>query len=1025
MSTHLFVRSCYSLLDSTVRIPKLVEKAKQLGYTYTALTDHNVMFGMAAFSYACRKAGIRPVCGMEADVSCHDRTVPFLLLAKDNKGYQNLMKLSSLICERNGPCSIEELKACTHCFLIAYGENGWADSELINENREGIIEKLRIMKEELGEFDIALSFQESSLWMSRNKMLKSICRMLGIKTCALNKVLYLEADEAEDYRMVCGIRQNKTVQDQSLPLLKGRYFLSAEEMEKLYDADDLQRTDEIASQCRCDMETGKTSLPVFDVPGSLTSAQYLTQLCLAGLSKRLGGRDDPGYRSRLKYELDTIIRMHFEDYFLIVYDFIRAARKMDIYVGPGRGSAAGSLVAYCLGITQIDPLKYNLLFERFLNPERVSMPDIDTDIPDNRRQDVINYVYEKYGADHIANIVTFGTLGARQVIRDTAKVTCLPQRDTDMLCRMIPNTPKITLAEALNRSTRLREVVNAENRYRSLFRTASRLEGLPRHCSVHAAGIIMSRLPLNDVIPTIQLDEGMKTSQYTMEYLEERGLIKMDFLGLRNLTTIDKIVSMIRKTQPEFDIMKIPMNDHKTIDVFARVDTVGIFQFESAGMKGLLRKMHVSCFDDIVAALALFRPASMQNIPLYLENRQHRDQIVYPAEELEDILKETYGVMIYQEQAMLTAQKAAGFSLGKADVLRKAMSKKKESEMLALRDEFIKGCLKNGYSNETAVRLFDTIEKFAGYGFNKSHAVAYGLIAYQMAYLKANAPLYFYSALIDSVTGDKEKTSQYIDECRRRGIDVAGPDISRSGVQCVIDGQTIILPLSEVRDIGMHASEALIEERNRKPYDDFFDFVARCGIIKIGRKSIETMIDAGALDCFRMNRATMKGGLDDALNYAELVRIDNNGVSLINLDLVSKPVLVRRTQSAETTNENERNALGFTLGPHPIIAVRNRLGIHLPSIASLKDKKGYVDGFAQITSVKQHRTKKGDMMAFVKVCDETSELEMSVMPRLYSQKEQDLAKNEYIRFHAKIDSDGSCIAESITAVRQSLNTAGG
>ncbi len=1021
----MFVRSCYSLLDSTVRIPRLVEKAKQLGYTCTALTDHNVMFGTAAFSYYCAKAGIRPIYGLEADVSYHGVTVPFLLLAKDNKGYQNLIKLSSLLCENNEPCSLEDLKACTHCFLIAYGENGWMDSELISENRDSIIEKLKIMKAELGEFDIALSFQESSLWNNRNKMLKNICRMLSVKTCALNKVLYLEEEEAQDYRMVCGMRLSKTIQDQSLPLIKGRYFLSEEEMEKLYDPDDLKRTDEIASECRCDLDIGKTSLPAFDVPGELTSAQYLTQLCLAGLNKRLSGRDDASYKARLKYELDIIIRMHFEDYFLIVYDFIRAARKMGIYVGPGRGSAAGSLVSYCLGITQIDPLKYNLLFERFLNPERVSMPDIDTDIPDNRRQDVINYVYEKYGADHIANIVTFGTLGARQVIRDTAKATGLSQRETDMLCRMIPNTPKITLADALNRNGRLREVVNAENKYRSLFRTASRLEGLPRHCSVHAAGIIMSRLPLNEVIPTIQLDEGMKTSQYTMEYLEERGLIKMDFLGLRNLTIIDEIVSAVKLSHPDFDIMKIPMDDKRTLDVFARVDTVGIFQFESAGMKGLLRKMHVSCFEDIVASLALFRPASMQNIPLYLENKQNKDHIVYPAAELEDILKDTYGVMIYQEQAMLTAQKAAGFTLARADVLRKAMSKKKESEMEALKDEFIKGCLKNGYGRETAQLLFETIEKFAGYGFNKSHAVAYGLIAYQMAFLKANAPLYFYSALIDSVIGDEEKTAQYIDECRRRNISVAGPDVSRSEVNCVIDDQKIILPLSEVKGIGNHASEALIEERNKKPFEDFFDFVARCGLIKISRKNIETLIDAGALDCFRQTRATMKGGLDDALNYAELVRIDNNGVSLINLDLVSKPVLIRRAQSAESASENERNALGFTLGPHPIITVRNRLGIHLPSIASLKDKKGYVDGFAQITSVKPHRTKKGDMMAFIKVCDETSELEMSVMPRLYKQKEQDLVKNEYIRFHAKIDTDGSCIAESVSPVRQSLDTAGG
>ena len=579
MTAHLMIRSSYSLLDSTIRIESLVKYAAESGFRSLALTDHNVMHGIPAFSHACQKAGLHPIYGLEADCTFHEEKVPFLLLAKDNIGYQNLMRLSSVICSGTGSCSEEELiELSDHCFLVVYGEGGWFDHELISQDDAGIRNKLSIMKEELPEFDVALSYMDASLWKMRNKQLKAICRSLKLKTVAVNKIYYLKEDDAAAYRILTGIRLSMTVMDKALTLSSSRSFIPVSRMETLYEEDDLKRTDEIAAECTADLNIEKTSLPVFPTPSGLSSAQYLTQLCLAGLKKRTGGNTAKEYTGRLKYELDVIIKMHYEDYFLIVYDFIRYARTENIYIGPGRGSAAGSLVAYCLGITQIDPIHYHLLFERFLNPERVTMPDIDTDIPDNRRQDVIDYVCRTYGIDHTAGIVTFGSLGAKQVIHDVGRVMNFNIRDVEMLTKMIPsNIPKITLAEAFRQNPRLKQVVGAEDRYRKLFEIAFQLEGLPRNESRHAGGVIMSRLKLSDVVPTMSLDmeNGMKTTQYSMEYLEERGIIKMDFLGLRNLSIIDEIVQNIKKEYPDFNIMKIPLDDAKTYEVFRNVDTTG------------------------------------------------------------------------------------------------------------------------------------------------------------------------------------------------------------------------------------------------------------------------------------------------------------------------------------------------------------------------------------------------------------------------------------------------------------------
>ena len=1020
MTTHLFVRSCYTLLDSTIRIPELVSTAKKNGYQSVALTDHHVMHGIARFLHECKKEGIHPIVGLEVDVFYHEQKVPFLLLAKNNKGYANLMKLSSLLCDGREYATLEEfLTYSEHNFLIVYGEGGYFDAELISEDRTGISQKLALMKSELPTFDIAISYEETSLWRSKNAVLKALAKAQGILTVALNKIYYLAQKDYETLKVLSAIKQGTTLRDKNVTPITGRYFLSISEMEQIYDADDLRRADEIASECHCDGNLEKTGIPVYPLKDGITAEQYLPQLCLAGLKKRLNGDLKPVYVERLKHELQVIHQMGFEDYFLIVYDFIRYGRQKGIYIGPGRGSAAGSLVAYCLGITMVDPLQYNLLFERFLNAERVSMPDIDTDIPDIHRQEIIDYVYQKYGEQHIANIITFDTLAARAVLRDVGKAMDISKREIDMIVGLIPQTPKITLEKAYEQKEKLRVLLNASPQLMEYFNVSKRIEGLPKNKSIHAAGIVMSGKPIEDVIPTIQMAEGMKTTQFVGNYLEERGLIKMDFLGLKNLTTIDEIVQMIHKHNPDFHILSIPLNDAKTYRLFAQADTIGVFQFESDGMRNLLRKMKPNCFEDIIAALALFRPGPKDQINTYLEGRKNPASVVYPSKELEPILKETYGVTIYQEQVMLMAQIAAKFSLVKADILRKAISKKNEEELAGLRQEYVRGCKENGYSDETASLLFDLAEKFAGYGFNKSHAVAYGLVAYQLAYLKANYPLEFYTSILNSVIGDSTKSAIYITECRRKHITIEAPDVNCSTDIYYHNGRSIILPLSIIKDVGTLAARTILDERDKNGrFGDYFDFVARVILRKINRTQLERLISAGALDEFDLGRTTMLNTLDDAIKYAKLIQVPLGAQLSIDPQLVSKPIVVRMKDSQEELSENEKAALGFNLGEQPIVHLRQKLGITYPPLAELNSKRGLYRGFAYIQSVRQIRTRKGDLMCFLKLTDETGESDMAVMPNLYSQYSQYLVKGVYIQFYAKIQDEASFLANQIEIVRQ-------
>lgn len=1022
MSVHLHVRSCYTLLQSTMTISKIIESTKKHGYKSVALTDHNVMHGAMAFYHACQKEDIHPIFGMEVDAIWKEELYGYLLLAKNDDGYRSLMKLSTRLntTEHKAELSMEELADyTTDCVVLTNGDLNAMEPYVVRGEMDYLRVYLQMCNTCFQDFYVSIARNDSGLLQTRNPALKQLCKQLAIPTAALSRIYFKDEDEEESYKTLCAINQGVSLDDRTLNYSPKRYFRSQEEMAALYDEDDLNATDEIAQRCQVKMQFPKAVLPAFQNKYGVSSESFLRSLCQKGLQKRMGFQPiSQEYQKRLDYELDVIISMQYADYFLIVWDFIRFAKTQDIYIGPGRGSAAGSLVAYCLGITHVDPLQYHLLFERFLNPERVSMPDIDTDFPDNRRDEVIQYVKKLYGNHRVSHIITFNTLAAKQVLRDVGRAMNIPLREVDIMCKLVPYTPKVTLDHTYQTVPRFKQMINSSLQYRKLFAISRQLEGLPRHASLHAAGIILSNQAIDEVCPLIDVDEGICATQFTMEYMEELGLIKMDFLGLRNLTIIDEVVHHINAAgTKQIDIMRIPLDDHKTYELIQAVDTVGVFQLESDGMKNLIRQMKPYCFEDIVATIALFRPGPMENIAEYLERRAHPEKVDYIHPLLEPILKNTYGIMIYQEQIMQVAQVMAGFSLGKADNLRKAISKKKGEELQKLKKDFIDGAMLKGFDQALAEHVYDLIMKFANYGFNRSHSVAYGMIAYQMAYLKANAPLFFFTSLLDSVIGSETKTSEYIFEAKKRNIAVLLPSVNASKNSYVIERNALRFPLPGIKGIGHAVSKQIMEDREQHgPYADYFDFVARMCGHKIGRKTIEVLIHAGALDEFKINRASLMASLDDALRYGDLVKIEDADQILFDFNLVSKPPLTTLKENSTLRAEREKECLGFYLSRHPIEEIRRKVNAQLPSLVSLRTKRGYVKFVCIVERVKQHRTKKGDLMAFVAAADETSKFDLVCMPNIYEVHEKDMVKGNYLYIEGVVDKENSCLVKKMTRI---------
>ena len=887
--THLHLHTEYSLLDGACRLDDLLDRAVELGMDSIAITDHGVMYGAVDFYKKAKARGIKPIIGCEcylASRSRHDKVhaldserYHLVLLCENATGYQNLISMVS--------------KAWTEGFYT----KPRIDRELLEQYHEGIIALSACLAGEIPRALIADDYErakEKALWYNNvfgqgnfylelqnhgireqkqiEPMLIRLSKETGIPLVATNDTHYVHREDSKIQQVLICIATNTTIgQGNGLEFESDEFYLKSEdEMRELFShvPEAIDNTQIIADRCNYDFEFGNTKLPHFEVPDGRDHFEWFREQCYAGMYKNYGDNPPKEYFDRLNYELDVINKMGYVDYFLIVHDFIRYAKSKGIPVGPGRGSGAGSIAAYCIGITGIDPMKYNLLFERFLNPERVSMPDFDVDFCYERRGEVIDYVIEKYGADHVAQIVTFGTLAARAAIRDVGRAMGIPYNVVDNVSKQVPRELNITIQKALRKSPEFRSLYESSDEIKSLIDTSMKVEGMPRHTSTHAAGVVITRDPVASYVP-LALNDNSPVTQYTMTTLEELGLLKMDFLGLRTLTVINDAVKMIRLKNKSFDINKIDITDKATYEMMASGQTEGVFQFESAGMKSVLIGLKPVDIEDLIAVISLYRPGPMDSINTYIENRHHPEKTVYKTEKLRDILDVTYGCMIYQEQVMQIFRSLAGYSYGRADIVRRAMSKKKHDVMEKERGHFITGCAANGISEAVANSIFDEMSSFAAYAFNKSHAACYAVVAYQTAYLKRHYPREYMAALMTSVLDSTAKLMEYIEECTRLEIPVLPPDINQSDMVFTVTPQGIRFGLLAIKNMGRSVIEDILKERELDgPFTNFVEFCRRTSAGDLNRRGVESLIKCGALDHLGANRREMMenyGPLADAI----------------------------------------------------------------------------------------------------------------------------------------------------------------
>ena len=940
----LFNKSNYSLLSSLLKIDDIIEYAKQNNISSIALSDIN-MYGTMEFIKKCQNENIKPIIGLH--IILEDFSI--VLYAKNYEGYKSLIKLSTNQNERK--VSLEELiKYNRELIAILPFESNIKYNELTNIYT-----------------DLYIGYT--------NKKEATEVYLLTNKIVFFRESLYLTKNNESILPYLYRIRDGKTISDDYI-YDTTNHELIINNVIDLSDNNGLINTQIIADSCNLEFPPTKLLLPIYDCddPG-----KYLFELCKVGLSKRLNGQVLDNYKKRLSYELKIINEMGFSNYFLVVYDFIKFAKKNKILVGPGRGSAAGSLVAYSLGITDIDPIKYDLLFERFLNPERKTMPDIDTDFPDNRRGEVINYVIGKYGKRRVCGIVTFGTMGAKQVLRDVARVLNIPSYKVDSLCKFIPGFTKEKLTDFYEKNQAFKARIDSDTLLSNMYEIATKLEGFPRHTSSHAAGIVMSQIDLDEIIP-LTTGDGMYLTGYTMEYLEDLGLLKMDFLGLKNLTIIDNIINDIREqTKEQIEFSKIPLDDKETLTIFETANTSGIFQFESTGMRNFLRRFKPNTIEDIFAAIALFRPGAAVNIDSYIRRKHGEETIIYLDKCLEKILKDTYGVLIYQEQIIQLANVYAGYTLGEADILRRAMSKKKFDLLKAEEDKFIEKSIQKGHSKEQAKTIFDLVLNFASFGFNRSHSVAYSIIAYKMAYLKTHYKTIFFANLLTSVIGSETKTHEYIMEAKANKIDVVKPTINKSTDKYIVEDKTIIYPLSNIKSIGTVISDAIKKAKEEGPFIDIYDCFSRLYIAGIGKKNFETLIMADVFKEFGFNRATLYYNLDSLFNYAELTKD-------IDPTLVIKPdIEIQEEYKNNYLLEKEKEVFGFYLSSHPTTMYKKDNPYCIPLNLVEKSFGKKIDTLILIDKIKVISTKNGDKMAFITGSDETSTMEYTLFPKIYNE----------------------------------------
>lgn len=1044
---HLHVHSEYSLLESAARIWPLVHRAKELGMEALAVTDSSAMYGAIPFYKACKAEGIKPILGTQLQIKDETKEdgqvhgqkgFSLILLAETLEGYRNIMRLLSRAHAEgvyHPVLAKEALHGCTEGIIALSGAQ---DGEIGSLLRAGKMDKAKEVAEEyralFGSEHFFLEIQDHLLEEQRlvNQRTVDLSRATGIPLVATNNVRYLREEDADILDILLCIGEGKKIDDTERTYQTKEYYLkSAEEMSErfIFLPEAIENTVRIARRCQVELPLGETILPRFPLPDGQTAEEYLQKVCEDGLRLRYGNDANEEVRERLAYELSVINRMGFADYFLIVWDFIRYARERGIAVGPGRGSAAGSLVAYVLQITNIDPVKYNLLFERFLNPERISMPDIDVDFSYERRDEVINYVVKKYGADRVAQIITFGTMAARAAVRDVGRALDIPLRDVDRIAKLIPAEPGITLDRALKRSKALCQAVTNNPQTKKLIELARAVEGLPRHVSTHAAGVVISRDPLTEHVPLQQGHDGHALTQYTMEALEDVGLLKMDFLGLKNLTLLEQAIRLIKEQEGiSIDLAAIPLDDTRTYRMLAEADTAGVFQLESGGMRRVLREVKPSKFEDIVAVLALFRPGPMEFISDFVAAKHGRREVTYLHPVLEPILKETYGFILYQEQIMQIASKVAGFTLGEADILRRAVSKKKRELLQEQRKKFVDGALKQGYDDKLANQLYDMIVRFADYGFNRSHSAAYAMIAYHMAYIKANHPVAFFAALLTMAQGNMDKVAEYVDECKKRSIPVLGPDVNRSETDFTVEDGSIRFGLGAIKNVGVQAIRRILEERAKRPFVDLADFCMRVDQRVCNRRVLEALIKSGAMDSFPGHRAALLAALDRVIEWAQRARRKEEEQIgfLVKPEQHNEEVLMVPDVSINTPEFGyeekllqEKELLGLYISGHPLDEYRevcehfSFLPLH-----RLKEKreKQPVRLAGMVCAVRNITTRQGQPMAFVQLEDQTSRVEMVVFPGVYHHAMPLLQRGKLLAVEGKANRQGNevkCIAERI------------
>ena len=1056
--THLHLHTEYSLLDGACRIPKLVERIKALGMTSCAITDHGVMYGCIDFYSAMKDAGIKPIIGCEVYV-CRDRLDKsaanreyshLILLCENNTGYQNLMKLVS------------------EGFLTGYYYRPRIDYNLIRQHSQGLIclsaclsgdlpklllqgryddaeAYVREMQDIFGEKNFYVEIMDHGIREEKIVMprLISLAREMNVPLVATNDCHYLEEKDADAQEVLLCIQTGKTLDDANRMRMDTRqlYVKSEDEMRTLFAAcpDAVDRTQEIADRCNVEFEFGVTRLPHYPVPEGETALSMLTRLTHEGLRERYPDAketDEPW--QRLNYELNVISSMGYVDYFLIVWDFIRYAKSQGIMVGPGRGSGAGSIVAYSLGITMLDPLKYQLLFERFLNPERVSMPDIDVDFCYERRQEVIDYVARKYGADHVSQIITFGTLQAKGCIRDVGRVLGMSYQDTDAVAKAIPFDLGMTLEKALTLSPLLKTMYDEQPEVHRLIDTAMTLEGMPRHASTHAAGVLITGKPVMEYVP-LQRNDEVITTQYPMGTIERLGLLKMDFLGLRTLTVIRDTLDMLREQGIDMKPEDIPRDDPAVYEMISAGDTDGVFQLEGGGMRTFLTNMKPSCFEDIIAAISLYRPGPMESIPRYIQGKQNPSSIHYETEKLRPILDVTYGCMVYQEQVMQIVRDLAGYSYGRSDLVRRAMAKKKHKVMAQEREYFIHGklnddgtidvpgCVRNGVPEEVASHLYDEMTAFASYAFNKSHAAAYAVVCIETAWLKRYHPVPFMAAILNSVYGNPAKIAAYIQYCRSRGIAILPPDVNRSQWKFTVakapDGQLgILFGLGAVKMVGQGAVDAIIRERKNGAYRDIFDFCRRIDTSECNKRVVESLIKAGAFDGMGGNRPQLMAVFESAMDANSSLRkqtVDGQ-ISLFDMAFGGAP-LVQENHTLPNLPDYplrqrlalEKEIAGVYITGHPLDDYRDVLGKLPFSTADLdgleeREDRGLsldgqiVDMGGILTEVKGKATKKGAYMGFITLEDLTGQIECLVFPKVYERYQGMMAVDDLVVLHGRL-----------------------